>query len=558
MTKKKVKLKVSLLALSTMGQETDQAYRYVKFYSQNRKKSVRRLFTATDIADKRLMRTRLIQEGLRLDLSKDDWEEIHKMLSKNPRERVRLCHRPGFVDQTYLTANGMILGKNKGYGPLPYPGSSAFLYDEQMRGSLEDWQKYVANLALYSSRLILALASAFAGPCIHFTDVESGGFHFYASSSKGKSTLMLMAASVFGSSKFVKKWNMTDSAFEEAAQARNHGVFLLDELKLLHKNQSEAAMMAQNRIYMLGSGEGKQRYSGYQKSASRWQLVLLSTGEFSLGQNALAGNLSRLDGERVRVVDVPADAGCEQGIFDKTKENKTPRQIAERIQSQSSLYHGTAGPAFISKLLENDREVVKQHLKKDIELFMTKHQVSGEDGISVRMAKRFALAYASGILAVEYGILPLTAEEIMTGVSHCYHDARGPLALSGSDFTVDFKAAILAPDMPNLKEDKYYTKKDLDGSDGKDGKPIVLTEMKNEKVYAVSKTYFEQHIEGKVKLPEILEILRDNGVLLPDGPGKNTRPVPYQGVQLARRYCLKVDKLKAWLDRESVRMLKVS
>jgi hypothetical protein len=277
---------------------------------------------------------------------------------------------------------------------------------------------------------------------------------------------------------------------------------------------------------------------------------MLSTGEFSLGQNAVAGNLSRLDGERVRMVDVPADAGREQGIFDKTKENKTPRQIAERIQSQSGLYHGTAGPAFISKLLENDRNVVEQHLKKDIELFMTKHQVSGEDGISVRMAKRFALAYASGVLAVKYGVLPLTDEAIMAGISHCYRDASVPLELSGADFTVDFKAAILAPDLPNLKEDKEYNKEELDGIDGKGGKPIVLTEMKNDKIYAVSKTYFEQHIEGNVKLPEILDILRDDGILLSDGPGKNTRPVPYLGGQLARRYCLKVDKLKAWLDRK--------
>jgi len=551
MTTKKVKSKVSLLALSIMGPETDQAYCYVEFFSRNRKKSVRRLFAATDIADKRLIRNRLTQEGLRLDLSTKGWKAIHKALCQNTKTRVRLCHRPGFVGRTYLTANGEILGKSEDYGPLPYPGSAAFLYDEQKKGSLEDWQKEVASLGLYSSRLILALASAFSGPCIHFTDVESGGFHFYASSSKGKSTLMLLAASVFGNSKFVKKWNMTDTAFEEAAEARNHSVFLLDELKLLHKNPGEAAMMAQNRIYTLGSGEGKQRFSGFKKEVSRWQLVMLSNGEFSLGQNANAGNLFQLDGERVRVVDVPADAGRGQGIFDKIKKNETPRQIAEQIQRQSDLYHGTAGPAFISKLLEDGKQVVKQHLKQNIELFMAQHKITGEDGISVRMAKRFALAYASGVLAAEYGILPFTEEDIMKSIACCYHDACCTPALSKPDFTDDFKAAILDPDLPNLKMDKDYTQEEIDGIDGKGGKPIILTEMKGDKIYAVSSGYFEQYIKGgKVLLPEMLKVLCDEGILLSGNQGKNTRPVPYNSSYLARRYCLKVGKLKAWLKHE--------
>lgn len=547
-TKKKVSPKVSLLALSTMGPEDDQAYRYVEFYSKNRKKSVRRLFAATDIADKRLMRNKLIQEGLRLDLSPEDWDEIHKVLCGNTQTRVRLCHRPGFAGRTYLTANGEILGKSEDHGPLPYPDSAAFLYDEQKKGNLEDWQIKVAPLALCSSRLILALASAFSGPCISFTEVESGGFHFHASSSKGKSTLMLMAASVFGNSKFVKKWNMTDAAFEEAAEARNHSVFLLDELKLLHKNPGEAAMMAQNRIYTLGSGEGKQRHSGYQKAVLRWQLVMLSTGEFSLGQNANAGNLSQLDGERVRVVDVPADAGRGQGIFDKIKKNETPRQTAEQIQRQTDLYHGTAGPAFISKLLEKGKEVVKQRLMENIELFMTSHNITGGEGITVRMAKRFALAYASIVLAVEYDILPFKEEDIMKGISRCYHDACDPLVMSGPDFSDDFKAAILDPALPNLNVCKDHTKNEIDGIDGKGGYPIIMTEMKGNEIYAVSRGYFERHIEGgEPLLSGMLSILREEKILLTDSEGKSTRQVPYGIHKLARRYCLNVRKLKAWL-----------
>jgi len=336
-----------------MDGDNEKAYRYVEFSNQNRGKEVRHLFAATDIAEPRLILNRLFAEGLRLDLSEDDRKIIAETLRKDVKERVQLCLRPGFTENgNYLTASGVVLGDTEGFGPLPYPEAQTFFYDELAKGGLHDWQEKVASLAQSNSRLILALSSAFSGPCLHLTGIESGGFHFYGPSSTGKSTLMLMAASVFGNSRFVKKWNMTDAAFEQAAEARNDGILLLDELKLLGSKKSETASMAQSRIYILGSGEGKQRHTGYQKTVSRWRLVTLSTGEISLGQHATDGNLTRLDGEKVRVVDVPADAGADFGIFDTVLEKLPPSRFAKRIQLRSSLYYGTAGPAFITKMLE--------------------------------------------------------------------------------------------------------------------------------------------------------------------------------------------------------------
>lgn len=547
MTDKKVKPRVTLLALSTMDGDNEKAYRYVEFYSQNRRKKVRRLFSATDILDKRQIYSKLVAEGLRLDLSTTQKKAIHKELSQNIDERVRLCVRPGFAGNNYLTASAQILGKKKGFGPLPYPESHAFLNDEQAKGDLNGWQEKVASLALHSSRLTLALCSAFAGPCIHLTDIESGGFHFYAPSSQGKSTLMLMAASVFGNNKFVKKWNMTDTAFEEAAEARNHGILLLDELKLLDKNPSTAAMMAQNRLYIIGSDGGKQRYSGYQKTVSRWRLAMLSTGEFSLGQHATGGGLTQLDGERVRVVDVPAEAGASFGIFDTVPDKLTPRRVAECIQHQCALYHGTAGPAFITKMLEEKKKAVKEKIAEYIDHFMTHHQIDENDGIKVRIAKRFALAYAGGMLANEYGIFPLTDVEIMWGISRCYQDAYGN-PVQGFHFSDEFKAVFDSNllDLQNPPK-KPYTKEELDKI------PIIQTIMGKNKdkkpVYAVNTAFFDKNVKGDTP-DNVTALLREQNILYPDNDGKKTRSMSYQKIKLARRYCLFKEKMDAWLTSE--------
>ncbi|WP_447877038.1 DUF927 domain-containing protein [Serratia fonticola] len=545
MTEKKEKPCVTLLALSTMERDTDIAYRYVKFYSENQSQTVKLLFAATDIDDERRLRQALVSKGLRLNLDKEkEWKGIYKELRKNIDERVRLCTRPGFAGRAYLNGSAQIFGNGKGYGPLPYPGSPAFNYDEQERGELEDWQTKVVPLALHSSRLILGLCSAFAGPCLHLTGIESGGFHFYGPSSTGKSTLMLMAASVFGSSRFVKKWSITEAGLEQVAESRNDSLLLLDELKLLGKNKNEAAEKAQNCIYMLGSGEGKQRHSGYQKAVSRWRLVMLSTGEFSLGQHANEGSLARLDGERVRVVDVPADAGADFGIFDTKPEKLTPPKLAERIQSRCGFYHGTAGPAFITNMLKEKKKSVKKKLKKHISHFMDQHKIDKEDGIEVRMAKRFALVYASGVLASEYGILPLTQEVIMTGISSCYRDACGD-PVKGFDFSDEFKAEFDSNllDLQNPPK-KSYTKEELDKI------PIIQTIMGRNKdkktVYAVNTAFFDTNVEGDTP-DNVTALLREDDILYPDNGGKKTRSMSYQKITLARRYCLIKDQFDAWL-----------
>ncbi|CAI2161173.1 Superfamily II helicase and inactivated derivatives [Serratia fonticola] len=544
MTEKKVKPDVALLALSTMEGDNEKAFRLVEFYNQNRGEQIQLLLAATDIADQRSLYSKLVANGLRLNVSEADKELINDILRENSKERVQLCLRPGFTenDSNYLTASGVILGKKKGFGPLPYPEAQTFFYDEQTRGKLESWQQKVALLAKGNSRLILALCSAFSAPCIHLTDIESGGFHFYAPSSQGKSTLMLMAASVFGNNQFVKKWHMTDAAFEQAAEARNDGLLLLDELKLLHSKPTEAAAMAQSRIYILGSGFGKQRHTGYQKTVARWRLVMLSTGEFSLGQHATEGNLSRLDGEKVRVVDVPADAGADIGIFDTVPEGMSPRGLAERIQRQCELYYGTAAPAFITKMLKEGHNSVKKQILEYIAHFMEHHEIDEDNGIEVRIGKRFALAYASGVLASEYGILPLTEKEIMEGISSCYNAANGA-PVKGFDFSSKFKAALESK-LPNLHNKKTYTAEKLNK------KPILLTKMNKIEVYAVNTTFFEKNTTGKVKKNDVLDYLRQEQILYPDSKGKSTRAVPYNRESLKRRYCLVKDKLDAWLAGE--------
>jgi len=60
-------------------------------------------------------------------------------------------------------------------------------------GTLEQWQKNVVEQCKGNPRLIFAVCVAFAGPLLRFANMESGGFHMFGASSKGKTTALRMS-----------------------------------------------------------------------------------------------------------------------------------------------------------------------------------------------------------------------------------------------------------------------------------------------------------------------------------------------------------------------------
>src|SRR5690606_6037411 len=96
-------------------------------------------------------------------------------------------------------------------------------------GTLEDWQRGIALLALGNPMLILGLSAAIAGPLLERTKPESGGLHFYAESSTGKCTILEAARSVWGGEAYKRSWRATTNGVEGAAVLFNDCLLVIDE-----------------------------------------------------------------------------------------------------------------------------------------------------------------------------------------------------------------------------------------------------------------------------------------------------------------------------------------
>jgi putative DNA primase/helicase len=71
---------------------------------------------------------------------------------------------------------------------------------------------------------------AFASMLLHPANMESGGIHLVGLSSSGKTTVLRVAASVYGASNYLHRWRATTKGLEALAALRCDTLLILDEL----------------------------------------------------------------------------------------------------------------------------------------------------------------------------------------------------------------------------------------------------------------------------------------------------------------------------------------
>ncbi len=144
-------------------------------------------------------------------------------------------------------------------------GAAAAPYSS--RGTLDDWRQGIGRLSTGHSRIVLAVATALAGPLVHLVSGEGGGLNLYGQSSKGKTTTLRAAASVWGRGSadpgFVRSWRATANAQEATAAIVTDTLLCLDEIGVAEGRDAAAA------VYQLASVWGKAGRRGTDRSAIR-------------------------------------------------------------------------------------------------------------------------------------------------------------------------------------------------------------------------------------------------------------------------------------------------
>ncbi len=275
-----------------------------------------------------------------------------------------------------------------------------------------------------NSRLVLAVSVAFAAPALELFGEDSGGFHFIGLSSTGKTTTLRVAASVCGGGErgYMRTWRTTSNALEIAAEAHSDALLCLDELAEL--NPREAATV----VYELGNGQGKMRMTaeGGPRRGYSWRLLYLSSGEISLADHAGKAADKIRGGQAVRFIEIPADAGCEMGLFEDIHDAPSPAEFAKTLAEAAATYYGAPLRAFVEELAM-DREVAMEVIRTFREKALDVLPESDSEEVN-RVRSRFAFVAAVGECATVYGLTGWDEGKSTIAALACYEawlESRG-------------------------------------------------------------------------------------------------------------------------------------
>jgi putative DNA primase/helicase len=296
---------------------------------------------------------------------------------------------------------------------------SPTVHSMRPRGSLSEWQRQVAEPCQGNPFLVFALCVGFSGPLLRLSRLSDGGFHVFGPSSRGKTTLAQVAASLWGcgadpaeapSAAYAQRWNTTRNALEGLAAAHNDGVLILDELGTCSAKDFGQV------IYDLAGGQGKGAMDRDRqlRPRRRWRVMVLSTGEVSSSAKVQEQGRALRGGHLVRLLDIPAEGRI---IVDAHSE--TPGSFARRLKDACATVYGTAGPAFVEYLLARfpDAAALEEHLKRRLAQISDARSAPDRSPEAQRGLQKFAVVHVAGELAVSAELLPFGMDAVDTSMT---------------------------------------------------------------------------------------------------------------------------------------------
>ncbi len=451
------------------------------------------------------LRGELLNQGFIFNPKKRN-DLMNYIMEELPKRRVIAATKVGWdSDNTFVLPNQVIGGKDVVF-QSEIPGENEF----KTKGSLEGWQKNIGKLSHGNIPCMISICMALAGPLLKKVNrKQGGGIHWVGDSSSGKSTVVEIAASIWGSSDIIQSWNATSNGLEGVLAMRNDICLFLDEI-------DEASPQEVGKIvYMITNGHGKRRAgrTGNARDIQRWRTMTISTGERTL--SSIMNDIGKQpnSGQLVRLLNIPA--GFDHGVFSNLHGFPDGRSLADHFKALCEQDYGHIGPAFIHFLIKEKRDLPGA-LSGLVEAFC-------KEGIFSKLESRAAgtllVGAMAGELAIEYGLLPWSKGDALSAMKVAFNKWREAQGSRQSEHTCIVE---------NISS--FIVKQDIRFSLYRDGKDISTVnnragwyeEKNGERVYMFLPEALEE-AAGKFDRNRVVRAVREAGWLVDHDDGRYTK-----------------------------------
>ena len=451
------------------------------------------------------LRKTLANQGVRITSDKKGRDLFQTYLMNYKCEKNILCvSKVGWHGDSYVLPS-KYFGESK--ESIVYQSSVGLDSNYSIRGDLDIWRQEVSMCIQNHDFLVFALCTAFTGQFIQPLNQQGCGFHFKGSSSKGKTTALYLASSVWGKPKdYIRSWKATGNALEHTAYMHNDGFLALDEISEIADSRELG-----NIVYMLANGVGKGRMS---KSISpsvlhKWNLIFLSSGEKNIKELMLEQGQNTKLGQHIRLAEIDIDCS-EHGIFSTLDFERNASKQAIVLNKKLENHYGVAGQAWL-EFLTQDNEAIFKKAAMILEEFRGLFGRCSAQGAIQRVANHFALVATAGEIATQAGITGWKTGTALQAVFKTFHQ-----------WLVNFEQT----DKNQVKHIFNYFKKMIikDGSKfEKIGSHNALKDRvgfykveQGEMIYFILKEHFEKEICKNMDLKLVIKTLHEHGYLVKD------------------------------------------
>ncbi|GFO62337.1 DUF927 domain-containing protein [Geomonas paludis] len=346
---------------------------------------------------------------------------VEYLASFQPSSRIVLTRKTGATSDLrhYVLSPRVVIGPEaKKFRFIPEqncPAEAAICW----KGTPEEYEERVLRPAIGNPLLILALLIALASVLVRILRVDNGGFHLSSFTSRGKTTLLQLAASVFGigtdpnraRESYIQRWSMTQGGAEGLAAAFSEKLLILDELDSFSGDLGTL-------LYFFSGGRGKASMTATRnlQMTRSWFVSILSSGEKTLREMIVNAGGKPMAGQFVRFLELPVG----DDIFKETN-GLSKAAFAENLKASCADCYGLLGPAFIEALFAD--LAAEEQANFDVETLQRSHEEFVQELILPNMRpehhralRRLGAAWLAGELAIYFGLVPFSQDDVREAV----------------------------------------------------------------------------------------------------------------------------------------------
>lgn len=311
-------------------------------------------------------------------------------------------------------------------------------------GTREEWFDLLKPLAR-DPLAVLAVSAAFAAPLLKPLNFGTLSLFFVGPSSTGKTILLRLVASVFGSPTSLLTWEGTENGIE--AQALNHRdkPMVTDEVGQATGKQFSALS------YRLMNPASKQRAtsSGKAVEVQQTRTVIISSGEVSpIDRMTETGEVAK-QGQIARLVTLPVSQ--DHGVWSNIDGFASGAEKSHHVLAQIQSVYGRAGREFCRSIASEIDDIAADFaaVTSDLaEAIFPSSQLDEHDGVPRRVLQNFVLFAFSGMQAIKKKVLPWTDHQVLQAVK------RG-FALWLPRWPVEIPPPVATPNSPRQDRSNY-------------------------------------------------------------------------------------------------------